>query len=730
MSINSWLPGKSTTAAFTNVQNVDAVIFGAKWDGPITYSFPANSSDYWGSPSELSAGTFFQITFEQMQAARYILEGTSPLGGGPRMSMMAVEQFTMLDITYAGTSPANLMFGSSDGLGSRAYAYLPNGHSASGDIWFGTEGDWSAVTPGTYDYKTMLHEIGHALGLKHGHDAGYGGVALTPDADSPEMSVMTYHTIPGLTQIISGGDHNSPQTYMMYDIAALQHLYGANFATNSGDTRYQWNAQTGETLINGVGQGSPSANRIFLTLWDGGGIDTYDLTNYASDLNVDLRPGGWSVFSRDQLAYLGYDFVTGRGDVYSRGNVFNALLYQDDPRSLIENVVGGSGHDVITGNITDNVLSGNLGDDTLQGGAGDDILNGGRGDDVIDGGTGVNVAVVSGSRSNFIVAVNTDKSFTLVDQRAGGDGTDVVKNVAHIVFTDGAFTLNADTGPASLELSHASVSEDAAINTVVGTLLGDGIVYSLMSNPGGNFRLEGSQIVLDKGLDYEQTPAHSITVASTTASGMSLIKTFMISVTDVYEPPVLPPPPDVPVTPIENPQIPVEPVITNKILYGSPGRDLLVGGAGNDLLYGYNNNDTMIGDPGDDTLIGGSGNDRLTGGPGRDIFVFDAKLGTAKTDRKVNFDTLTDFNVSDDTIWLDNKYFTKLGNGSQTKPTKLNKKFFVVGDKAKDLNDYVIYNKKTGILSYDRDGSRSAEAIEIAKLAKNLKLAYSDFFVI
>ncbi len=148
-------------------------------------------------------------------------------------------------------------------------------------------------------------------------------------------------------------------------------------------------------------------------------------------------------------------------------------------------------------------------------------------------------------------------------------------------------------------------------------------------------------------------------------------------------------------------------------LHGTKGKDKLVGGAGNDKFYG------------------GYGNDTLTGLEGADVFVFNAKLGSSKTDRKVNFDTITDFKPGEDKIWLDNAILKKLGKaGSEAAPDALNKKFFKVGTKAGDKNDYLVYNKKTGILSYDADGSGAKEAIEIAKLPKKLKLSYLDFEII
>ena len=86
-------------------------------------------------------------------------------------------------------------------------------------------------------------------------------------------------------------------------------------------------------------------------MWDGGGIDTYDFANYRTDLSIDLRPGHWSTLSIGQIAYLG-------GFRWARGNIANALLYQGDPQSLIENAIGGGGADRIFGNSAGNHLIG------------------------------------------------------------------------------------------------------------------------------------------------------------------------------------------------------------------------------------------------------------------------------------------------------------------------------------------------------------------------------------
>jgi Ca2+-binding RTX toxin-like protein len=134
----------------------------------------------------------------------------------------------------------------------------------------------------------------------------------------------------------------------------------------------------------------------------------------------------------------------------------------------------------------------------------------------------------------------------------------------------------------------------------------------------------------------------------------------------------------------------------------------------------------VAGGAGRDVLYGGLGKDTLTGGDGQDAFVFDTK-----PNKTTNTDRITDFVVRDDSVWLDNKIFTKLGKaGSITNPAALKKGYFAT-DKAKDQDDYLIYTRKTGTLSYDADGSGTKyKAIELALLKPGLSLKATDFFVI
>jgi Ca2+-binding RTX toxin-like protein len=158
---------------------------------------------------------------------------------------------------------------------------------------------------------------------------------------------------------------------------------------------------------------------------------------------------------------------------------------------------------------------------------------------------------------------------------------------------------------------------------------------------------------------------------------------------------------------------------------GTSKKDKMIGGSEHNEFNGHAGSDILSGKGGSDRLWGSTGNDTLTGGAGEDVFAFNTKPN------KKNLDTIKDFTVAEDRIWLDNKIFTKLGkSGSSTAPEQLNKIFFAT-KAPKDKNDHIIYNKKTGCLSYDADGSGNKyKAIEIALLKKGLALSEKDIFII
>jgi serralysin len=379
--------------------DVLGILSGSQWNSTaITYSLPDSRLDYqWVNPS---ANGYRALSFETEQAVRYALEGYSPYSGGPKMGLSSVEGVTNLSLSYAGRGGGTLQiagFNPTDII-NRSHGYYPGVPVYGGDVWL----ERNSGLPGTYSYMLVLHELGHALGLKHPHDSGGALPTMSSEHDSPEYTVMSY-----------GDTWDDPQTYMQYDIAALQELYGADFTTNGGNTVYTWSAQTGEAFLNGVRQGAPVTNKIFMTIWDGGGNDTYDLSNYSDNQVIDLAPGGYIKFSQTQLGMK-------TSTTYVHGNVYNALQYRGDRRSLIENATGGSGHDSIKGNVADNVLNGGAGNDGLTGAAGNDTLIGGAGNDWLDGGTGADL--MNGEDGWDVASYMSATSGVTVDMTTNANG--------------------------------------------------------------------------------------------------------------------------------------------------------------------------------------------------------------------------------------------------------------------------------------------------------------------
>jgi len=272
-------------------------------------------------------------------------------------------------------------------------AYSKSDSRDAGDTFLGRNGNAPTDFFGTDHFNTIIHEMGHAFGLKHGHDNELNG-ALAPQFNDNEFSVMTYASYIGspIDDLTEARPGSSPQSYMMFDIAALQALYGANYGRVGTTAVYTWDPATGQQRINGVAApdtGTSATGKIFSTVWTQGATATYDLANLAGDQHDDLRPGGWLAFSFNQLADLNSEAAAGTRQFMARGNVYNALLHDGDTRSLVSNLFTGSGRDTLIGNDLGNDLRANAGNDIIFAGPGNDTISGGPGFDTIDTGSGI-----------------------------------------------------------------------------------------------------------------------------------------------------------------------------------------------------------------------------------------------------------------------------------------------------------------------------------------------------
>lgn len=160
--------------------------------------------------------------------------------------------------------------------------------------------------------------------------------------------------------------------------------------------------------------------------------------------------------------------------------------------------------------------------------------------------------------------------------------------------------------------------------------------------------------------------------------------------------------------------------VGNDKINAGQANDTISGEDGNDRLWGSSGNDSLSGGNDDDRLYGGWGNDILRGGSGKDAFVF-----YKNPNGITNIDTLRDFSVLNDTVWLENNVFTAAG------PTgRLKSAAFWTGDAAHDATDRVIYDRGDGVLYYDSDGTGAVEQVAFAKLATGLRMTSADFQIV
>jgi serralysin len=339
----------------------------------------------------------------------------------------------------------------------------------------------------------------------------------------------------------------------------------------------------------------------------------------------------------------------------------------------------GSGATAGIGNTLANTIVGNSGANTLSGLGGIDKLNGGLGSDTMIGGD---------STDYYYVNVTTD-IVTETNAVLTTGGNDLV----YFAGTSGTFTLSANveriylTGSSAISGTGNELANTLKGNTAANTLSGlagndiidGGLGRDTMIGGTGNdtYYADVFNDVVSETSPFLVTGGTD-TVIFSGADGTYVLSNF----------------------------------VENLTLAGTGS----IGGTGNSSA------NTIIGNTGANEISGRVGNDTLTGGTGTDVFVFDTAL-----DASTNIDTITDYNVADDTIGLDNAIFTTLGLATDTLTSAM---FKNVTLSAVDTNDRIIYNDATGAVFYDVDGSGVAfAAIQFATLTASPTLNFEDFFV-
>ena len=320
-----------------------------------------------------------------------------------------------------------------------ATAEPPFSDPRGGDIWFNksyANSDFStglvAIAENSQsigsqtpigDLTVMYHEIFHALGVEHPNDNP--DIPFPEDKNSREYTVMAGEFSVELAsiKIIDEKSYAIPSTPMAYDVAALQYLYGPNTKFNSGNTTYTFDPNIPEIKL----------------IWDGGGTDTLNFSNFSESSTINLTDGSYST-----IPFNGW---------FLKNNFSIAF------GAVIENVITGSGADVIIGNSSNNVITGGLGGDT------------------IDGDAGIDQAVYT---ENF-TDVSLVKSGTVWNIASGTD-KDTLSNIERLKFNDKHIALDLDGNAGkTIKLLGLLLGKDQATNkTYVGAglkLLDDGMTY-------------------------------------------------------------------------------------------------------------------------------------------------------------------------------------------------------------------------------------------------------------
>lgn len=269
----------------------------------------------------------------------------------------------------------------------------------------------------------------------------------------------------------------------------------------------------------------------------------------------------------DTASYVGSDAAVNVSLGTGNGTGGHA---QGDRVLRVENLIGSSFNDT---------LSGNSGVNVLQGGDGNDLLRGSNGGDTLDGGAGIDTVTYSDSTAGVTINLATGVNS---GSHAQGDILISIENVTGSRFAD-------------------TITGDGANNTISG---GDGndTIFGGAGNDSINAGLGADIVDGGEGTDV-------ISYSASTSGVVINLLTGVFSGGDAEGDTL---------TSIES----VTGSAFGDTLTGNGSDNLLRGGAGNDQIFGADGTDVLDGGEGDDILDGGAGADRLLGGNGADTVLY------------------------------------------------------------------------------------------------------------
>nr|WP_319382822.1 M10 family metallopeptidase C-terminal domain-containing protein [uncultured Roseibium sp.] len=400
------------------------------------------------------------ISFDAGPGDTITVDITGLTNAGKFLATNALEAWeNVTGLTFAFVSSgAQITFDDENSGAYASFSWWSNGDLISADVnvsksWLNSYG----TSINSYSFQTYIHEIGHALGLRHGgnyNGSATYGVDNHYQNDSWQATVMSYFSQTENTYI--NASYAYVITPMVADIIAVQDLYGVPTSIRTGATVYGNNSNAGGYLEAFFDSNQTAA----MTIYDYGGTDLFDFSHYGANQRIDLNQEAIS-----NVGGLTGNLIVARG-------------------TIIESAHGGSGNDDLIGNSADNTLLGNNGDDDLTGGGGNDILRGGYGNDTMSGGAG----------NDTVYYTNGDKFWVNgTPQDVGGSGVDTLVMESGSVFnTSGLSWYGFETFIGAGRNDRVAGNDDTVDYVLDGgggndTLIGSGGDDELIGGSGNDF---------------------------------------------------------------------------------------------------------------------------------------------------------------------------------------------------------------------------------------------------